>query len=205
MRTQGIAATVLIALAATGCSAEIEPKDTAAEDQSSTSAPNTSSTTGSTATESADSSTADSPPAASMGDPVATRTSGDAGAKLELSVYPITRSGELAVLNFTVSLPASAEDSYNLSDVFGDSNGDAGDASSWTVDGVQLTDPANGKLYLVASDGNGNCVCSNLLGQAITPGDTRTFTATYAAPPTDVTSVNVSFPIFGTVTDVPVQ
>lgn len=207
MRSPAIAAALLLALGATGCSADVEPDDSANENQPSASASDTSDPVEDTPASTDGASEAGTPDAsaAALGEPATSRTSSDQGNEIELAVYPITRSGELAVLNFTLTLPASAQAPYSLSNTFDDRNADASDSSPFTVDGVQVTDPVNGKLYLAASDGDGNCVCTNVLGAAVAPGDTRALSVTYAAPPTDVTTVNVNFPLFGTVTDVPVE
>ena len=72
-------------------------------------------------------------------------------------------------------------------------------------DGVRLVDSARRKLYLAASDGKGNCLCTRGLQGDLEPGHTYTFYATYAAPPAEVAALDVSFPQFGTVSRVPVQ
>jgi hypothetical protein len=61
------------------------------------------------------------------------------------------------------------------------------------------------KAYLAASDSEGQCMCSHHLTGDLEPGNTYTFYATYAAPPAEVTALDVSFPHFGTVSRVPVQ
>jgi hypothetical protein len=66
-------------------------------------------------------------------------------------------------------------------------------------------DSARRKVYLPASDGKGNCLCSRDLKGDLEPGHTYTFYATYAAPPAEVSVLDVSFPQFGTVSRVPVQ
>ena len=199
MRRLSIAIALLASLSTTACSSD-EP-GAAGDDQASTDTAATAQPTAQPTTEP----TPTSDPAAELGEPAAVRTASGAGTELELRVYPLARSGELAVLNFTLTLPRSAEQSFGLASLFTDHNSDVGDSTSFAIDGVQLTDTANGQLYLVASDGEGNCVCSINLGASLEPGDTKAFSATYAAPPEDVTDVNVSFPTFGTVPGVPVQ
>jgi hypothetical protein len=73
------------------------------------------------------------------------------------------------------------------------------------VDGVRLADSVRRKAYLAASDSEGQCMCSRHLIGDLEPGITYTFYATYAAPPAEVTGLDVSFPHFGTVSRVPVQ
>jgi hypothetical protein len=74
------------------------------------------------------------------------------------------------------------------------------------VDGVQVIDAKNKKVHLVASDGNGQCLCSRNLSSAfIALRQTMVFGATLAAPPDGVDKVDVAIPRFGTFTGVPVQ
>ena len=80
-----------------------------------------------------------------------------------------------------------------------DSTGDA-------ADGLQLVDGKNAKLYLVASDGQGRCLCSrNLSNLFLDYGNPVPLSASFAAPPADITAVQVRIPGFGTVKNVPVQ
>jgi hypothetical protein len=112
----------------------------------------------------------------------------------------------LATLHFTVTVDPAADDGIFVLDLFGDGDPTTGDSQSATsVDGVRLVDSARRKLYLAASDGKGNCLCTRGLQGDLEAGHTYTFYATYAAPPAEVTAVDVSFPQFGTVSRVPVQ
>lgn len=62
------------------------------------------------------------------------------------------------------------------------------------------------KRYFVAADSAGACVCTtDLSGTFPDAGDTVELTATYAAPPTSTTTVDVSVPGLGTLSDVPVS
>jgi hypothetical protein len=109
-------------------------------------------------------------------------------------------------MHFTVAVDPEAEDGIFVFDLFSDGDSTTGDAqSSTSVDGVRLVDSARRKVYLAASDGKGNCLCSRALRGNLEPGHTYTFYATYAAPPPEVTALDVSFPQFGTVSRVPVQ
>ena len=89
----------------------------------------------------------------------------------------------VASLAMTVD-PNAAED-LRLYDLFGDNESDTGNADSpASVDGVKLVDTRNSKLYLVASDGAGSCVCTNSFsGNSAKPGDVVNMSATYAAAP----------------------
>lgn len=54
-------------------------------------------------------------------------------------------------------------------------------------------------------DERGYCVCSTALsGVFLKPGSTVVLSATFAAPPDDVESMEVEVPLFGTFPDVPV-
>jgi hypothetical protein len=143
-----------------------------------------------------------------LGDPVTTRTSDDDGFSLRLTVYPVRRDGDLAVLNFTVRVDSAQRPGshWQVAQTLSDGDYRASDFSGDTVDGVKLTDSAHRLLHLVASDGRGSCLCSRGLSSTfIDPGATKTFDATYAAPPAGVDEVTLSFPLFGTVTGVPVE
>ncbi|MBG0816166.1 hypothetical protein [Planomonospora sp. ID82291] len=72
------------------------------------------------------------------------------------------------------------------------------------VDGVFLIDVKNAKKHLVAQDSAGGCVCSRITGSLfLKKGDGAVFSATFAAPPADVTSMDVHIPNVGTLADVP--
>ena len=74
------------------------------------------------------------------------------------------------------------------------------------MDGIQLVDGKHSKLYLVASDGDGTCLCSRGLSAVfLDSGEPLLLSATYAAPPADVTAVDVRVPNFGIITNVPVS
>jgi hypothetical protein len=69
-----------------------------------------------------------------------------------------------------------------------------------------LVDAKNSKLYLVASDGEGNCLCSRNLSRVFLDKNLSVLMyAIFAAPPVDITTVDMRIPTFGTVRNVPVQ
>ncbi|GAA3442439.1 hypothetical protein Pve01_72690 [Planomonospora venezuelensis] len=72
-----------------------------------------------------------------------------------------------------------------------------------TVDGVFLVDTRNAKKHLVALDSEGACVCSRIGSLFLKEGESAAFSATFAAPPADVTSMDVHIPNVGTLADVP--
>ena len=107
-------------------------------------------------------------------------------------------------MHFTLTVDPAADDVFVL-DLFGDGDPTTGDSQSATsVDSIHLAN-ARRKLYLAASNGKGNCLCTRGLQGDLEPGHTYTFYATSAAPPAEVAALDVSFPQFGTVSRVPVQ
>lgn len=141
-----------------------------------------------------------------LGQPVATRESADGGKKVRMTLYPVVRDGSVSHLNLTLSASGKGVDRVQVSSLLTDGNPEAGDSSSLTADGLQLVDGKNAKLYLVASDGQGQCLCSRSLSSVFLGDDAPVIiSATFAAPPADVTAVDVRVPTFGTVKGVPVQ
>jgi len=116
------------------------------------------------------------------------------------------RDGGVSHLNFTLTSDAKEENKVQIADLLSDSNNQASDKGAWAADGLQVIDGKNSKLYLVASDGQGQCLCSRqLLGKYVFAGQPMVLSATFAAPPADVTTVDVRVPGFGTVVRVPVS
>jgi hypothetical protein len=141
-----------------------------------------------------------------LGQVVASRTSAKDGDKVIAELYPVQRDGTVSHLNLTLSVPAGASKKVQVSDLLSDENYDAIDHDGLVADGIQLVDGKNAKLYLVASDGRGQCLCSRgLSGVFLGEGAPVLISATFAAPPADVTSVDVRLPSFGTVKGVPVS
>jgi hypothetical protein len=141
-------------------------------------------------------------PPADLGDPVATRETTYDGAKVRLTVYAVQRSGQLATLTMGLTLlePPAGRQDWTPFGVLTTNQFEPA-----RVNGVRLVDGKNKKLYLVATIGKDNCVCSGPLNTEIGRGDTTLVSAAYAAPPPDVTTVDVVTPSFGTVPGVPVR
>ncbi|GAA2887089.1 hypothetical protein [Nonomuraea rubra] len=74
-----------------------------------------------------------------------------------------------------------------------------------TVDGVFLVDVKNAKKHLVALDSEGRCVCSRIEALFLKQDQKAVFSATFAAPPADVGSVDVHIPNVGTLANVPIS
>lgn len=143
--------------------------------------------------------------AAPLGEVFATRTSAMGSVKVTMQLYPLQRDGSVSHLNLTLSAPATGTEGQ-VTQLLSDSNPKAGDSTSDAADGIQVVDGKNSKLYLVASDGSGTCLCSRSLGRTFLEDDLPVLvTATYAAPPADVSTVDLLVPSFGTVKGVPVQ
>ncbi|KAB8197539.1 hypothetical protein FH608_003020 [Nonomuraea phyllanthi] len=80
--------------------------------------------------------------------------------------------------------------------------------TDYTVSGVSLIDPVNAKRYRVARNGPGQdaeCVCSATMGNRLETGEASTLYAVFAAPPPDVTKINIEMPMIGVFTDVPIS
>jgi hypothetical protein len=126
------------------------------------------------------------------------------GSELSIDITSLKRQGQSMTLEFRITNVRSDSDWY-AEDTLGRDLG-AFDYDH-TVSGVELVDPVNAQRYLVArSDGeDGECACSSTRGVYLSEGDSVEFYATYAAPPPDVTAINVEFPTFGAFTDVPIS
>lgn len=122
-------------------------------------------------------------------------TTGDIQGRLV--IFGLHRTGALATLDFGLVNESDKPISANalLSR----------DRMEDDVSGVYLVDNAGKKKYLPARQ-SGECLCTTRLGRTtVVKGQTEYLTAVYAAPPSSVHSVDVSFPHFGTVTKVPLQ
>src|SRR5699024_3834206 len=74
-----------------------------------------------------------------------------------------------------------------------------------SVDGVFVTTGEQNR-YFVGRGENGVCACtSDLHSNFVQPGQSEVFSAVFAAPPQDVSSVDVHIPTAGAFTDIPVQ
>jgi hypothetical protein len=141
-----------------------------------------------------------------LGDPVVTRSSAADGDKVKLTLYPVVRDGAVSHVNLELSATDEDAKSVQISSLLSDANTTTSDSTGDAADGLQLVDGKNKKLYLVASDGKGRCLCSrNLNNLFLDYGNPVLLSASFAAPPADVSAVQVRIPSFGTVKNVPVQ
>ncbi|RVX47553.1 hypothetical protein EDD27_10490 [Nonomuraea polychroma] len=119
--------------------------------------------------------------------------------KARVEITALKRQGRTVSLNWTVT---ATDGKVNVHNGLGTA------ALDFTVSGVSLIDPVNAKRYRVARNGTGEdaeCVCSGTQGQFLEEGQASTLYAVFAAPPPDVTKVNVEMPMFGVFTDVPIS
>ncbi|MEV2267019.1 hypothetical protein [Nonomuraea africana] len=123
------------------------------------------------------------------------------GADLLVQITGLRRQGRVATLTWTVT--NKGETRWEMTSSLGDTPLGLG----LTVGGVSLVDSANGKRYRVAYTGkypSAKCVCSDY-DVFTEPGEELPLHATFAAPPADVTKVNVDLRTLGVFTDVPVS
>ncbi len=123
---------------------------------------------------------------------------GDTG-RARVEITALKRQGRTVTLNWTVT---AVEGKVNMH------NGMAETPSDYSVSGVSLIDPVNAKRYRVARNNSGpgaECVCSETQGGFLKAGDKSSLYAVFAAPPADVTKVNVEMPMIGVLTDVPIS
>lgn len=125
------------------------------------------------------------------------------GDKLQLEVYSIRRSGSLVTLQF--GLKNTTSKTLLASDTSGNNVAPFSHDGEDDVSGVYLVDTQHKKKYQPGFIGQ-NCMCSvGLSDYLFAPGQTAYLFATYAAPPSGVTTMDVSFPTYGTFGKVPVS
>jgi hypothetical protein len=129
-----------------------------------------------------------------------------------LEVLELRRGSETTALTLRVSTDGSSE--FQIGEAFDDgveqkvqgaSTSDA-PVNLTSLDGITLVDTKNRKRYLVGRDSKGVCACDSGLGGVFLGRDNPVIlSALYAAPPADVSAVDVLVPRFGTFNDVPVS
>jgi hypothetical protein len=139
--------------------------------------------------------------------PLATRTGTIDKEPVTLSIVSLKRSG--TTLELTLSLSTTSSQSVTVGDTFDDGvaetvTGGTTLSGAYTLDGIYLIDTTDSKKYPVARDSNNACLCdSNLLGPDLTSAAPMLLSATFGAPPTTVTAMDVFIPQFGTFVNVP--
>ncbi|MCC5575681.1 hypothetical protein IMZ11_08495 [Microtetraspora sp. AC03309] len=138
---------------------------------------------------------------AEQGTVIASREVKVGGADLTVEITGLKRQGRLSTLTLTVTNKGVAR--WQMNSGMGDTPAGLG----LTVAGISLVDPANGKRYTVARTGaypKAKCLCSDY-DLFTEPGEVLPLHATFAAPPPDVTKINVDLKILGVFTDVPIS
>jgi hypothetical protein len=168
---------------------------------------------GSTKTTAGPQATATSPggkPAAAPEKALAARTGTIDGEAVQLEIVELKRGGDSTALTLRLSKQASG--GAQVGGTFDDGlfeklkNSDNSIAGGNTLDGISLIDSKNRKRYLVGRDSNNACVCDVDLSSAfVYPDSPLLLSASFGAPPADVTSVDVAVPRFGTFKDVPLS
>ncbi|MFG1942113.1 hypothetical protein [Nonomuraea sp. NPDC048826] len=123
----------------------------------------------------------------------------DGATKVRVEITGLLRQGKTATLNWTVT---GLSGSFNLH------NGMGTGVWDFSVGGVSLIDPVNAKRYRVARNGTDDkaqCVCSKTQGEFLNEDESASLYAVFAAPPADVTTINVEMPQVGVFTDVPIS
>ncbi|QYC38922.1 hypothetical protein Nocox_06475 [Nonomuraea coxensis DSM 45129] len=124
---------------------------------------------------------------------------GDMYGEARVDLTGLKRQGRTVTLTWVVT---ALDGKVNVHNGFGTAPLD------FTVSGVALIDPVNAKRYRVARNGTGAdaaCVCSDTQGQFLGKGEASTLYAVFAAPPADVSTINVEMPRIGVFTDVPIS
>ncbi|WP_405143188.1 hypothetical protein OG589_37405 [Sphaerisporangium sp. NBC_01403] len=132
---------------------------------------------------------------------IASRKVAHDGSGLRIDITGLKRQGKIATLTWTVNNVDTDNGDWYVGAKLGAATLD------FTVGGVTLIDPVNGRRYRVARNGTGEdakCVCSRV-NERIKSGESLEMYAVYGAPPADVTKVNIEFPDLGVFTDVPIS
>ncbi|MFT4163827.1 MAG: hypothetical protein QM650_01130 [Microlunatus sp.] len=118
-------------------------------------------------------------------------------------VYPIQRGPKTATANVRF-ITAKGSDTFRIG-TLNDNNPELGDKNNTAPDGLRLIDSTAGKAYLPATIGDQECLCSPRVNSMLDHYTDVTVSVTFAAPPADLTAIDLVIPKFGTVRDVPLQ
>lgn len=137
---------------------------------------------------------------------IGTRQSGNKD--VEVTLNNVVANDATMTVNFTMT---NNEKSGNkqVKDRFNnglrEAEGAEGTADTFSADGVYVVTEEK-KRYLVGRDENGVCACSgNLSNMFVNSGGSMTLSAIFAAPPEQISTVDVFIPTVGTFTDVPLE
>lgn len=121
------------------------------------------------------------------------------GASARVEVLSLQRRGDLMLLTTRMTvlkLPTGTSKLFG-NEVFGTVS---------TSEKITLLEPLHKQIYKVATTGTGRCVCTNISDVGVELNASGIVENTYAAPPADVTKMDVVYPFpVGTVHDVPVS
>lgn len=120
------------------------------------------------------------------------------------AVYPVHRSGQTATVNVMISSDSELGE-VDLGGRLSDGNPEIGSRNPKSVDGLRLIDGANKRTYLPATTSDGVCACTPADGQVPESNSVVWVSVVFAAPPADLTSIDVQIPLFGTITHVPLS
>jgi hypothetical protein len=188
MRLTKVLASVTIAALAAGCQLGGGPSQGGARNAPSETTPVAQTTT--------------APPATTPPDQVlASREGSIDHTTFKIEIVQLVRRERFVNLTFTATVTKDGESSlgWQVHNAFS-----AVPKQNPTVDGVFLVDVKNAKKHLVAVDSEGACVCSRVSSLFLKQDESAVFSATFAAPPADVGSVDVHIPNVGTLANVPI-
>lgn len=134
-----------------------------------------------------------------LGDPVATFEVGahdiaDPDAAMVAEVYPLQREGDVVTLVMRWTLRAEPTERGVFRGLLGEASG---------LGAVTLVDPVNLRQHSVVEAGG-----SRLMSGSLTfyqGGQSRYWSAVFAAPPEDVTAMTLLFPVLPAIPDVPIR
>ena len=118
-------------------------------------------------------------------------------------VYPIQRGPKTATANVRF-IAVKSSDTFRIG-TLNDSNPELGDSNNTAPDGLRLIDTTAGKAYLPATIGDQECLCSPRINTVLDNYTDVTVSVTFAAPPAELTAIDLVIPRFGTVRDVPLR
>jgi hypothetical protein len=120
-------------------------------------------------------------------------------------IYPIERGTRTATVNVRFRLVTPDGIGFRIYQSLSDHKPELGDRGKTAPDGLRLIDTAAGKAYLPATIGDGQCLCSPRVNNALDRVDDLTVTVAFAAPPATLSRMDLMVPGFRTVSDVPLH
>ncbi len=201
-------------LTVAGCSASgSDPAGSSTQTAGSETSGSAASATDPSATSDRSAGQADAAPAPGATLPVLAEAPGTAnGTPVKVALNSVAVNGDLMTVTLTATNTSDEKnDKWQVTGFFSNGVSDAEDntksyAESGSADGVYVLDTTNAKRYLVGRGPDGMCACSVDLGDVfVTPGQSTAISATFKAPPADVTSVTVVVPNIAPFTNVAID